>query len=51
VQPEFDAPQSHPTSLARTDGNPDGFRESLLALREQVIAFGRPVAYVRGDSH
>jgi hypothetical protein len=50
-QSEFDAPQRNPISLAQTDGNPDGFQEFLLALRERVIAFGKPVAYVHGDSH
>jgi hypothetical protein len=40
-----------PLTLAQTDGQPDGFRQFLLALREEVIAFGRPVAYVHGDSH
>ena len=50
-QSEFDAPQRDPKTLAETDGNPDGFQEFLLALREEVIAFRRPVAYVHGDSH
>ena len=48
---EFDAPQRDPITLAQTDGNPDGFQEFLLALREHVIAFRKPVAYVHGDSH
>jgi hypothetical protein len=48
---EFDAPQREPISLAQTDGNPDGFQEFLLALRENVISFRKPVAYVHGDSH
>jgi hypothetical protein len=48
---EFDAPQRNPVSLAETDGNPDGFQEFLLALRDRVIAFRKPVAYVHGDSH
>lgn len=30
---------------------PDGFHDFLLALRQEVIAFGKPVAYVHGDSH
>ncbi len=50
-QSEFDAPQRNPITLAQTDGNPDGFQEFLLALRDKVIAFGKPVAYVHGDSH
>ena len=48
---EFDAPQRDPISLAQTDGNPDGFQEFLLALRDEVTAFGKPVDYVHGDSH
>lgn len=40
-----------PRTLAQTDGQQDGFKDYLLALREEVIAFRRPVAYVRGDSH
>jgi hypothetical protein len=45
------APLRDPKTLAETDGQPDGFQEYLLALREQVVAFRRPVAYVHGDSH
>jgi hypothetical protein len=45
------APLRDPKTLAETDGAPDGFQEFLLALRDQVIAFRRPVAYVHGDSH
>ncbi len=33
------------------DGQPDGFHDFLSSLREQVIAFRRPVVYVHGDSH
>jgi len=29
----------------------DGYGDFLRALRAQVIAFGKPVAYVNGDSH
>jgi hypothetical protein len=29
----------------------DGYQEYLLALRSEVIAFRKPVAYVHGDSH
>ena len=32
---EFDAPQRDPMTLAQTDGNPDGFQDFLLALRER----------------
>jgi hypothetical protein len=51
---EFDAlraPKRNPTTLVETDANPDGFKDFLLALREEVINFRRPVAYVHGDSH
>jgi hypothetical protein len=40
-----------PKSLAQTDGQPDGYQHYLRALREAVVAFRRPVAYVHGDSH
>ena len=30
---------------------PDGFHDFLIALRQEVIAFQKPVAYVHGDSH
>ena len=45
------APVRDPKTLAETDGLPDGFQEFLSALRDQVITFARPVAYVHGDSH
>jgi hypothetical protein len=45
------APLRDPRTLAQTDGLPDGFQEFLLALREEVVAFRKPVAYVHGDSH
>ncbi len=45
------APLRNPRTLAQTDGQPDGFQEFLLPLREEVIAFRKPVAYVHGDSH
>lgn len=45
------APLRDPKTLAQTDGQPDGFQEFLLALRNEVIAFRKPVAYVHGDSH
>ena len=45
------APLRNPQTLAQTDGQPDGFVEFLTALRQEVIAFRRPVAYVHGDSH
>jgi hypothetical protein len=45
------APLRDPKTLAETDGQPDGFQDFLSALREEVIAFRNPVAYVHGDSH
>ncbi len=45
------APLRNPKTLAETDGAPDGFQSFLLALRDEVTAFRRPVAYVHGDSH
>lgn len=45
------APLRDPRTLAQTDGQPDGFKDYLLALRDEVIAFRKPVAYVHGDSH
>ncbi len=56
---EFDAPLRDPATLAQTSGpssSPaaasfDGFQEFLVSLRRQVIAFGKPVTYVHGDSH
>ena len=45
------APTRDPMTLAEADGQPDGFQSFLLALRDQVVAFGKPVAYVHGDSH
>ncbi|MBD2410537.1 hypothetical protein H6H01_07325 [Nostoc calcicola FACHB-3891] len=45
------APLRDPKTLVETDGQPDGFQSFLLALRDEVIAFRKPVAYVDGDSH
>ncbi len=45
------APLRDPRTLVQTDGQPDGYVEFLTALRNEVIAFRRPVAYVHGDSH
>ena len=45
------APLRDPKTLAETDGQPDGFQAFLIALRDEVIAFRKPVAYVHGDSH
>jgi hypothetical protein len=45
------APLRDPMTLAETDGAADGYQEFLVALRDQVVAFRKPVAYVNGDSH
>ena len=45
------APLRDPKTLAETDGFPDGYQEYLTALRNEVITFRKPVAYVHGDSH
>jgi hypothetical protein len=45
------APLRDPKTLAETDGQPDGYQEFLLTLRDEVLAFRKPVAYVHGDSH
>jgi hypothetical protein len=45
------APLRDPKTLAETDGAPDGYQSFLSALRDEVVAFQRPVAYVHGDSH
>ncbi len=45
------APLRNPRTLAQTDGQPDGFAEFLTAVRDEVVAFRRPVVYVHGDSH
>lgn len=57
ADPGFDAtdatrgPVRDPQALVENDGQPDGFHDFLVALREEVIAFKKPVAYVHGDSH
>lgn len=45
------APRRDPRTLRQTEGAPDGFGPLLAVLRDEVIAFRRPVAYVHGDSH
>jgi len=47
------APTRNANTLVEDDAakSTDGFHEFLVALRTQVIAFARPVAYVHGDSH
>jgi hypothetical protein len=57
ADPGFDASDAtrtstrDPKTLAETDGLPDGFKSYLVALRDEVTAFRKPVAYVHGDSH
>ena len=45
------APLRNPKTLAETDGAPDGYASYLAALRDEVVKFRKPVAYVHGDSH
>jgi hypothetical protein len=47
------APTRNANTLVEDDAAAatDGFHDFLVALRAQVIAFGKPVAYVHGDSH
>jgi hypothetical protein len=63
ADPGFDAtdatraPTRDPRTLAETDKDasgqpiPDGFQAFLTALRDETVAFGRPVVAVHGDSH
>ena len=48
---ENDASSRNPVTLMQLDAKPDGFRDFLLALRAEVVAFRNPVAYVHGDTH
>lgn len=51
------APLRDPKTLVETDKQadgtltPDGYKDFLIALRNETIAFRKPVAYVHGDSH
>jgi hypothetical protein len=45
------APLRNPLTLAEANPALDGYHDYLVALRDAVVAFGRPVAYVHGDSH
>jgi hypothetical protein len=45
------APTRDPKTLVETDGQPDGYHDFLAALRDETIAFRRPVVAVHGDSH
>jgi hypothetical protein len=40
-----------PAAPVLSDSTTDGYKEFLAALRTEVVAFRRPVAYVHGDSH
>jgi hypothetical protein len=57
ANPGFDAsdatraPLRDARTLVQTDGQPDGFHDFLVALRDAVIDFRWPVVYVHGDSH
>lgn len=57
ADPGFDAsdptraPVRDPKTLVETDGQPDGFHDFLVALRNAVTDFRRPGVYVHGDSH
>jgi hypothetical protein len=57
ADPGFDSsdatrgPVRDPRTLVETDGQPDGFKELLAAVRDQATQFRKPVAYVHGDSH
>jgi hypothetical protein len=53
ANPGFDAadPTRAPVRNAQTLEPRDGFYNFLRALREETIAFGRPVLLVHGDSH
>ncbi|NOU42469.1 MAG: hypothetical protein HOO87_02650 [Methyloglobulus sp.] len=44
------APLRNPKTLVEA-ALPDGYVDFLVALREKVIDFKKPVAYVHGDSH
>ena len=44
-------PLRDPKTLVQTDGQPDGYVDFLTELRDAVIDFAKPVAYVHGDSH
>jgi hypothetical protein len=40
-----------PKTMKEVDPALDGYQEFLTALRTEVVAFRKPVAYVHGDSH
>jgi hypothetical protein len=45
------APTRNPRTLGLQPPGIDGYEDFLIALREETIDFGMPVAYVHGDSH
>jgi hypothetical protein len=45
------APVRNALTLAEAVAATDGYKDYLLALRDEVTAFRKPVAYVHGDSH
>jgi hypothetical protein len=45
------APLRNPRTLVETDGQPDGHHDLLVAFRDLIVAYGKPVVYVHGDSH
>lgn len=49
--PFFRSPPRNPQTLNASSGSADGFTSFLRALREETIAFGKPVVLVHGDSH
>jgi hypothetical protein len=57
ANPGFDAsdptraPVRDPRTLAEANPATDGYRDFLTAFRSLVVDFGKPVAYVHGDSH
>ena len=57
ADPGFDAadptraPVRDPKTLQETDGQPDGYHDYLVALRDAAFKFAKPVVYVHGDSH
>ena len=45
------APLRDPKTLVETDGFPDGYQAFMLAFRDEIVSFVKPVVYVHGDSH
>lgn len=57
ANPGFDAsdttraPVRDPRTLLNASGQPDGFTNFMRLLRDETIAFAKPVVLVHGDSH